>query len=114
MEDLLLQTLEQIGYPVFRQGSFSKNDKYPKHFFTFWNNSSADGAHYDNKPVSYIWDFDVNFYSVDPAVTYAALERARLELKKKGFVISGKGYDIGSDEATHTGRGMNALFLQTE
>ena len=45
MEDLLLSTLGRLGYPVFRQGSFSKKDKYPEHFFTFWNNSSADVAH---------------------------------------------------------------------
>ncbi len=114
MEELLLSALEKFGYPVFRQGSFSKNDKYPEHFFTFWNNSSADGAHYDNGAVSCIWDYDVNFYSTDPALTYAALEQARIELKKNGFIISGKGYDIGSDEATHTGRGMNVLFLETE
>ena len=56
----------------------------------------------------------MNFYSTDPALTYAALEQARIELKKNGFIISGKGYDIGSDEATHTGRGMNVLFLETE
>ena len=114
MEDLLLSTLEGLGYPVFRQGSFSKKDRDPEHFFTFWNNSSMDGAHYDNRAISCIWDFDVNFYSIDPAQTYAILERARLELKKNGFIISGKGYDVGSDEATHTGRGMNVLFLETD
>ncbi|MCI8868156.1 MAG: hypothetical protein HFE61_08500 [Anaerotignum sp.] len=114
MEDLLLSTLGRLGYPVFRQGSFSKKDKYPEHFFTFWNNSSADGAHYDNGAVSCIWDFDVNFYSTDPALAYGALEKARQALKENGFIISGKGYDVGSDEATHTGRGMNALFLEME
>lgn len=112
MEDLLISVLKESGYPVFRQGSLAENEPYPDSFFTFWNNSSDDGSHYDNDAASTVWDFDVNFYSSDPALTYSILEQARIKLKNEHFIISGKGYDVASDEPTHTGRGMNALFLE--
>ena len=112
MEDLLITVLESIGYPVIRQGSLSHDEKYPNHFFTFWNNSSEDGSHYNNDAVSTVWDFDVNFYSIDPTLTYCKLLEAKKLLKNEHFIISGKGYDIPSDEPTHTGRGMNVLFLE--
>ena len=113
MEDLLIHILEGFGYPVFRQGSLSEDDEYPDHFFTFWNNESADGSHYDNDAASTIWYFDVNFYSVDPALTYSKLNEAITKLKAEKFIVSGKGHDVVSDEITHTGRGVNALFLET-
>lgn len=109
MKDLLIKTLETFGYPVFLQGSLSKDEPYPESFFTFWNNDSYDGNHYDNDAVSYVWDFDVNFYSTDPALVNSKLIEAKTKLKQRGFIVSGKGYDVASDEPTHTGRGINVL-----
>ena len=40
------------------------------------------------------------------------LESAREALKANGFIINGLGYDVLSDEETHTGRGMEALYQQ--
>ena len=40
------------------------------------------------------------------------LESAREALKENGFIIDGLGYDVLSDEETHTGRGMEALYQQ--
>ena len=112
MDEVLLGLLETFGYPVYRQGSMSDTDTYPDSFFTFWNNESPDHAHYDNTDYGTEWDFDVNFYSNDPNLTFSVLLDARTLLKENGWVIPGKGYDVMSDEPTHTGRGMNALFLQ--
>lgn len=110
MEDSLIELLQTFGYPVIRQGSLGENP-YPDNFFTFWNNDSYDGNHYDNEPISDIEDFDVNFYSIDPDETYSQLKAAKQLLKQNGWIISGSGYDIPSDETTHTGRGMNAIFM---
>ena len=44
LEDLLIEILESFGYPVMLQGSMLPDDKYPNHFFTFWNNSSSQFA----------------------------------------------------------------------
>lgn len=112
MEDLLIATIETLGYPVRRQGSFASDETYPDDFFTYWNNASDDGSHYDNAATSTIWDFDVNFYSINTSRTYSELAKCKKALKNAGFIISGNGYDVMSDEPTHTGRGMNALYLE--
>jgi hypothetical protein len=105
--------LESFGYPVFLQGSLTEDDPYPESFFTFWNNDSYDGSHYDNDVIYYVWNFDVNFYSTDPALVSAMLLEAKAVLKSNGFIVNGKGYDVATDEPTHTGRGINALIIET-
>lgn len=112
MEDKLIKILETFGRPVRRQGSFHPEEAYPESFFTFWDNGSEDHAHYDNQTNGTEYDFDVNFYSTDPQEAYEKLALAKAKLKKEGFVISGNGHDVGSDEPTHTGRGLNALYLE--
>lgn len=113
MEDELIEILESFGYPVIRQGSISESDEYPSNFFTFWNNDSPIHVFYDNEEHGIDWDFDVNFYSIDPALTYNILAQARKKLREHNWIIQGAGYDVASDEPTHTGRGMRALYLQT-
>lgn len=112
MEELLLRVLNGFEYDVMRQGSLPENAPYPETFFTFWNNDSADGNHYDGKEASVVWDYDVNLYSSDPALTYSLLEDAITRLKGNGFIITGRGHDVASDEITHTGRGVNVLFFE--
>ena len=112
MKDLLIERLETFGYPVFLQGTLGEDEGYPESFFTFWNNESFDNNHYDNDAISYTWNFDVNFYSVDPELVNSILLEAKALLKESGFIISGNGYDIASDEYTHTGRGMRALIVE--
>ena len=66
MEELLISTLETLGYPIRLQGSLLANEKYPDHFFTYWNNSTEGESFYSNKEGTIIWDFSLNFYSIDP------------------------------------------------
>lgn len=112
MKDLLIKTLEPIGYPILQQGSLEENEPYPESFFTFWNNNTYDDKFYDNKEHAIIWDFDLNFYSIDPALVNKQLIEAKKLLKQKGFIVSGKGYDIASDEPTHIGRGINVIKIE--
>lgn len=111
MEDILIEILSSFGYPVCRQGSFNEDDKYPDSFFTFWNTSSPDHAHYDDKDYLAEWEYDVNFYSVDPELTYSVLADARILLKQNKWIVPSRGYDLYSDRESHTGRGMQAIFL---
>jgi hypothetical protein len=113
MEDLLIATLETFGYPVKLQGSLLENEPYPNHFFTFWNNSSAGNSFYDNAETSTAYDYDVNFYSSDPTLVYSVMREAKEKLKAAGFIVSGDGYSVASDEPTHDGRGMNVKCLNT-
>lgn len=112
MKELLIELLESFGYPVFLQGSLTEDDAYPDSFFTFWNNSTIDGDHFDNDAIAWVWNFDVNFYSIDPELVNTMLLQAKTLLKQNGFIVGGKGYDVASDEPTHTGRGINALYLE--
>jgi hypothetical protein len=112
MEDLLIEVLSQFGYPIMLQGSLLKDDPYPDHFFTFWNNSSDSESFYDNDENSIVYDYDVNFYSVNQEWAYSKLREAKAALKKAGFIISGDGYSVMSDESTHDGRGMNVKYLK--
>lgn len=114
MKNKLIELLESFGYPVYLQGSLSEDEAYPESFFTFWNNESYDNNHYDNEAASYTWSFDVNFYSVDPELVNTMLLSAKATLKQNGWIVGGKGYDVASDEPTHTGRGINALYFERE
>ena len=113
MEDELITILSTFGYPVRRQGSLSDEEAYPDDFFTYWNDDSEDHAHYDNSEYGTSWNFRVYFYSIDPDRTYSKLLEAKAALKKAGWIVSGKGYDVMSDEPTHTGRAIDAQYLET-
>lgn len=112
MEDLLIETLESLGFPVMLQGSLLPNEPYPNHFFTFWNNDSYGNSFYDDDEHSIVYNYSVNFYSVNPEWVYTKLRAAKVALKRAGFIVSGDGYSVTSDEPTHDGRGINVLYLR--
>ena len=110
---LLINTLtEEFNLPVILQGSLSAADEYPAAFFTFWNNYTTDDAFFDNTESETIWNFDLNYYSNDPASVNSVLVQAKQLLKQVGFIPDGSGHDVLSDEPTHTGRGMTLLFIE--
>ena len=111
MEDFLLEILGSLGYPVKLQGSLSENEKYPDHFFTFWNPKSESESYYDNKDHATVYNYDVNFYSCNPEMVYSVLREAILKLKANGFIVSGDGHNIVSDEPTHDGRGVSVQYV---
>lgn len=110
--ETLIEKLNTIGLPVFLQGSLSADTQYPDSFFTYWNNDTSDLNHYDNKSAGIVWDFDVNTYSSDPRVVLEKMDEAIHILRSAGFIISGSGHTVASDEPTHTGRGVNVLFIE--
>jgi hypothetical protein len=112
VKQLLIDTISSFNYPVYQQGSMSDSDDYPDSFFTFFNNSTNDDAFFDNQETRVIWDFDLNIYSIDPDVVNGTLTQAKPLLKSAGFIIDGTGHDVISDELTHTGRGINILYIE--
>ena len=113
VKKLLIDTLDQsFHFPIYLQGSLSDDDAYPDSFFTFWNNYTNDDAFFDNTESEVVWDFDLNFYSNDPALVNSVLVEAKAALKAVGFIPDGSGHDVLSDEKTHTGRGLTLLFIQ--
>jgi hypothetical protein len=114
MEENLINLLQTFGYPVFRQGSLSEGEAYPDTFFTFWNNSETGQSFYDNETAIVDYDFSVNVYSTDPETVYSLIASARTLLKSNNWIIVSRGYDVGSDEITHVGRGFEIEYLNTE
>lgn len=112
MEDLLIEVLQSIIPIVMRQGSMLPNETYPEKFFTFWNNSSDGDGFYSNTETTIVWNYTVCIYSTNPNDTYNLLMDAKAKLQKAGFTVSGGGYDVMSDETTHTGRGIDVYFRQ--
>jgi hypothetical protein len=110
--DKLIETLESLGYPVKKQGSLLPDEPYPNHFFTYWNNSADGSSYYSNDEGAVIWNYSVNFYSVDELLISSKLMEAKQLLRKAGFIVAGAGYDLVSDEPTHTGRGITAVYRE--
>ena len=113
MEDRLIEILSGLKYPVIRQGSLGENP-YPDTFITFWNSTEDGVSFYDNADFLVDHEFMVNVYSNDPSLTYSVLNEARALLKADNWVILTRGYDVASDEITHTGRGLLCAYLKTE
>lgn len=112
MEDLLISTLEPLGYPVKLQGSLLADESYPNSFFTFWNDSADGTSFYSNNEEAILWEYSLNFYSNDPVLVSTKLVEAKRLLRSAGWIVNGAGYDVPSDEPTHTGRGISLLYRQ--
>lgn len=114
MVDLLIETLEALGLPVKLQGSILPDESYPDSFFTFWNDSADGNSFYSNTENGIVWTYSVNFYSTDPAKVNRMLLEAKQRLKAAGFTVTGAGYDVASDEPSHTGRGITAYYIEKQ
>lgn len=112
MKTELISLLNTFKYPVRLQGSIAETEAYPESFFTIWNSETEDGNHYDDGAVCTIWDFDVNFYSTDPALVNTILSQVKELLITNGWIIDGTGRDLPTDEPSHTGRGITVLFRE--
>lgn len=112
MRDRLINILAEFGYPVRQQGSLSPTEPYPSSFFTIWNDETEDLSHYDNDAISYTWQFTVYFYSNSPDLVATIPLEAIDALKSTGWIINGRGYDVPSDEITHTGRAFDCIYIE--
>jgi len=114
MDELLKKALESLSYPVRLQGSFRPQESYPDHFFTYWNDSADGSSFYSNTEGAIVWQYSLNFYSVDPELVNTKLLEAKALLKSEGWLVSGAGYSVMSDEPTHTGRGITVSYRQEQ
>ena len=103
MKTDLIAILEELGYPVFLQGTLQSEEDYPESFFTFWNFSTPEAAYYDNDAGRAVWGFWLYFYSTSPALVESVPEQARRLLKQHDYILDGKAHDIAVDKPTHTG-----------
>lgn len=112
MEDLLIEALGVLGYPVKLQGSMLPDEAYPDTFFTFWNDSTTGQGFYSNDETAITWVYSVNVYSTDPVKVNTLLLQAKTVLTGLDFTVTGAGHSVASDEPSHTGRGMEIYYRQ--
>lgn len=113
MKQKLIDILERhCPNNVYLQGTMNPEEEYPADFVTFWTPSTDDAAHYDNAVSAVDWTFYVVYYSNDPKQVNAKPFEIAADLKAAGFVQHGKGYDILSDEQTHTGWAMEFAYTE--
>ena len=113
MKTLLIETLETLGYPVHLQGSMAEDEAYPQSFITFLTVDSYNEADFDNETHAIGWRFQVAFYSSDPLLVASVPKSIRMVLKGAGFIPTGAGRDLPSDEPTHTGWVQDYYILET-
>ena len=112
MKQKLITALQAFGYPVFLQGTMNPDATFPDTFITFWTDYTADGLHFDNAVRSVEWSFSVILYSNDPVIVNTKPDEIRTTLKAEGFIPQGKGQDVASGEATHTGWAMDYIITE--
>lgn len=110
MEDKLIEVLSQICNVVRQQGSLLPDEPYPDEFFTFWNFSSESDSFYDDTDHTIIYEYSVCFYSKNVEHVYEKLRSAIKLLRKNGFIVSGDGHSVASDEVEYTGRGIDVTY----
>lgn len=113
MREQLVELLETLGFPVFRQGSLNSVNDYPESFFTYWNFTNDDEGFYSGAPAHAVWGFWVYFYSTDPETTETMSERARRLLRGSGYIVRGKPEDVKVDAPMHTGMMFTAYYMET-
>ena len=112
MKSLLIATLEKLGYPVILQGSMADNEPYPESFITFQTMASTEQDFFDGLPHGIQWRYAVIFYTSNPALMSTVPEQIYTALRSAGFIPQGRGYDIPSDEQTHTGFANEYYYLE--
>lgn len=112
MKDLLIKTLEALGYDVMLQGSIADDEPYPESFITFFTTDSTEQDFLDGIPHGTQWLYTVIFYTSNPALMSTVPKQIYNALKSAGFIPQGKGRDIPSDEPTHTGWVNEYLYLE--
>lgn len=113
MKRKLIEILSRFGYPVYLHGTIAADEAYPDTFITFQVTEADDGSHYDDRPANWIWDFEVFLYSNDPETVNSKPDEIRRALAAEGFIPRGKGWDIPSDEPTHTGWAQEYYYIET-
>ena len=113
MKQKLVDILEKhCPSNVYLQGTMNPEKEYPAEFLTFWTTATYNRSHYDNAVVSIDWQFFVVYYSDDPLKVNTKPLEIAADLRAAGFVQQGKGRDILSDEATHTGWAIDFTYTE--
>lgn len=83
--------LAELGLPVKQQGTAPEN--LPESFYTVWEDYSADNMTGDNRTKSITHEWTLIYYTKNYSTIYTGLQDAINALKRKGYILTGAGYD---------------------
>ena len=112
MIDVLLQTLEKTGFPVYLQGTIAQEKEYDESFITYQITDSPLQDFLDDDATGTQWEINVIFYTSRADLLYSAPADIFAQLKAAGFIPQGKGFNIPSDEPTCNGYGNDFLYYE--
>lgn len=98
------------GFPVYQQGTAP--EKLPETFVTVWQDYSGDIVHADNKPKQCRHEWSLVFYTKDTAKIFSGLQAVINALKKRGYLISGQGYDVSGAFEGYDARAVDVVKIE--
>lgn len=102
--------LAGVGFPVYQQGAAP--EELPETFATIWEDFSDDILHADNKARQCRHEWTLAFYTKDKTQIYSGLQTAINALKKRGYLISGQGYDASGSWEGFDARAVDVVKIE--
>lgn len=114
MESKLVEILEKLQFDVILQGTLDSTADYPDSFFSYWNLETPRESFYDNRHSRITWVYQIVAYSNDRATLLDMTTKAIETLEENGFIIDGESTDIASDLKSHTGKIIEATYIEVK
>jgi len=114
INQLIIDALASLNYPVILQGSYAPEVEIPDTFITFQTLTSDTQESFDNEEALTAWEINITIYSRDPEILSQLATSTRDLLKAAEFIPQGKGFDMISNEAGFLGWGTNYKYLTKE
>lgn len=112
MIDLLMQTLETTGFPVYLQGSIAPEQDYDESFITYQIIDSPLQDFLDDDATGTQWEVNVIFYTCRADLLYTVPADIFKKLKAAGFIPQGQGFNVPADEPSYNGFGNDFLYYE--
>lgn len=102
--------LAELGLPVYQQGTAP--EKLPPSFYTVWEDDSGDDVNASNAVQSILHEWTLIYYTTDYSTVYGGLQAAINALKRKGYIISGAGYDFNGNYGEWQARAVDVKKIE--
>jgi hypothetical protein len=98
------------GFPVYQQGTAPA--QLAETFVTIWQDYSGDILHGDNKPTQCRHEWSLIFYTTDKTQIFSGMQAVINALKKRGYKISGQGYDASGAFEGYDARAVDVVYIE--
>lgn len=98
------------GFPVYQQGTAPKT--LPETFVTIWQDYSEDILSADNAPHTCRHEWTLILYTKNTKAIYSDMQAVINALKKRGYLISGQGYDASGSWEGYDARAVDVVKIE--